>query len=66
MKAMMRIKLNTMPFDKFVDGKFIHATGYEVYTTDGEWLLEYEGEEFQDADDCIFEYEEEEEEEEEE
>ena len=61
-KASRRIKLNTMPFDKFVDGKFIHATGYEVFC-DGEWYLEYEGEEFQDADGCILEYEEEEEEE---
>lgn len=62
MKAVKRIKLNTMPFDKFVDGKFIHATGFEVLV-DGEWEIEYEGEEFEDADDCIFEYEEEEEEE---
>ena len=61
--ATRRIKLNTMPFDKFVDGHFIHATGFEVYTTDGEWLLEYEGEEYEDADGCILEYEEEEEEE---
>ena len=61
-KASRRIKLLNMPFDKFVDGKFIHATGFEVLV-DGEWLLEYEGEEFQDADDCILEYEEEEEEE---
>lgn len=61
-KAVRRIKLNRMPFDKFVDGKFIHATGYEVLS-DGEWLLEYEGEEFEDADGCILEYEEEEEEE---
>ena len=51
-----------MPFDKFVDGKFIHSTGFEVFV-DGEWEIEYEGEEFEDADDCIFEYEEEEEEE---
>ena len=62
MKAVKRIKLNTMPFDKFVDGKFIHATGFEVLV-DGEWEIEYEGEEFQDADGCILEYEEEEEEE---
>lgn len=61
-KAERRVKLNTMPFDKFVDGHFIHATGYEVLS-DGEWLLEYEGEEYEDADGCILEYEEEEEEE---
>lgn len=61
-KAMRRIKLNSMPFDKFVDGHFIHATGFEVLV-DGEWEIEYEGEEFQDADGCILEYEGEEEEE---
>lgn len=58
MIATKRIKLLNMPFDKFVDGKFIHATGYEVFC-DGEWYLEYEGEDFEDADCCILEYEEE-------
>lgn len=52
-----------MPYDKFVDGHFIHATGYEVKLEDGSWEIEYEDMEFQDADDCIFEEEEEEEEE---
>lgn len=65
MKAIKRIKLNCMPFDKFINGKFIHATGYEVKLEDGEWYLEYEGEEFEDAEDCIYKYEDEEEEEEE-
>lgn len=64
MKAVKRIKLNRMPYDKFVDGCFIHATGYEVKLEDGSWEIEYEDMEFQDADDCIFEEEEEEEEEE--
>ena len=59
MIATRRVKLSRMPYDKFVDGHFIHATGFEVFV-DGEWFLEYEGEEFQDADDCILEYEEEE------
>lgn len=58
MLATRRIKLGRMPYDKFVDGHFIHATGYEVLVGD-EWLIEYQGEEFQDSDDCIFEYEEE-------
>ncbi len=58
MKATRRIKLSRMPYDKFVDGHFIHATGYEVLVDD-EWLIEYQGEEFQDSDDCIFQYEEE-------
>lgn len=64
MKAVERIKLSRMPYDKFVDGCFIHATGYEVKLEDGSWEIEYEDMEFQDADDCIFEEEEEEEEEE--
>ena len=62
MKATRRIKLNSMPFDKFVDGKFIHATGYEVLV-DGDWEIEYEDMKYEDADGCILEYEEEEEEE---
>ena len=52
----------TFQIDKFVDGHFIHATGFEDLV-DGEWEIEYEGEEFEDADGCILEYEEEEEEE---
>ena len=63
MRAVKRIRMANMPFDKFVDGRFIHATGYEVKLEDGSWEIEYEDMEFQDADDCIFEYEEEEEEE---
>ena len=64
MKAVKRIRMANMPFDKFVDGKFIHATGFEVLCTDGEWYVEYEDMEFIDAEDCIYEEEEEEEEEE--
>lgn len=62
MKAIKRIRMANMPFDKFENGQFVHATGYEVKLEDGSWEIEYEGEEFEDADDCIFEYEEEEEE----
>lgn len=62
MKAVRRIKLNSMPFDRFVDGHFVHATGYEVFV-DGDWEIEYEDMKYEDADDCILEYEEEEEEE---
>ena len=64
MKAVKRIRMANMPFDKFVDGCFIHATGYEVKLEDGSWEIEYEDQEYEDADDCIFEEEEEEEEEE--
>lgn len=65
MKAIKRIRMANMPFDKFENGTFVHATGYEVKLEDGEWYLEYEGEEFEDAEDCIYKYEDEEEEEEE-
>ena len=54
-----------MPFDKFVDGQFVHATGYMIELEDGSIEIEYEDMEYEDADDCIFEEEEEEEEEEE-
>ena len=64
MKAVKRIRMANMPFDKFENGTFVHATGYEVLC-DGEWYLEYQGEEFEDAEDCIYKYEDEEEEEEE-
>ena len=64
MKAVERIRMANMPFDKFENGTFVHATGFEVLCTDGEWYVEYEDMEFIDADDCIFEEEEEEEEEE--
>lgn len=55
-----------MPFDKFENNQFIHATGYMVELEDGSWEIEYEDQEYEDADDCIFEEEEEEEEEKEE
>ena len=61
MKAVKRIRMANMPFDKFVDGRFIHATGYEVKLEDGSIEIEYEDMEYEDADDCIFEEEEEEE-----
>lgn len=64
MKAVKRIRMANMPFDKFENGTFVHATGYEVKLEDGSWVLEYEDQEYEDADDCIFEEEEEEEEEE--
>ena len=64
-KVIKRIRMANMPFDKFVDGQFVHATGYMIELEDGSIEIEYEGEEYEDADDCIFEEEEEEEEEEE-
>ena len=64
MKAVKRIRMANMPFDKFENHQFVHATGDIVQLEDGSWEIEYEDEIFEDADDCIFEYEEEEEEEE--
>ena len=63
MKAIKRIRMANMPFDKFENGTFVHATGDFVKLEDGSWEIEYEDQQYEDADDCIFEEEEEEEEE---
>ena len=63
MKAVERIRMANMPFDKFENGRFVHATGDLVTLEDGTTEIEYEDLEYEDADDCIFEEEEEEEEE---
>lgn len=48
--AVAREHLKEMPFD--YDGK--HATGDCVkLSTTGEWVTEYEGEEYEDAPDCV-------------
>ena len=54
MEAKIRIELAEMPFDKFVDGNFIHATGDAVILEDGSYWTEYEGEEYPDAENCIY------------
>ena len=42
-KAIMAIKLNDMPFDRYEDGiGFIHATGREIVFDDGTVDTEYE------------------------
>ena len=61
MKAVERIRMAYMPFDKFENGTFVHATGDLVKLEDGSIEIEYEDQEYEDADDCIFEEEEEEE-----
>ena len=61
MKAVKRIRMANMPFDKFENGTFVHATGDMVKLEDGSIEIEYEDQEYEDADDCIFEEEEEEE-----
>lgn len=63
MKAVERIRMANMPFDKFENNQFVHATGYMVELEDGSIEIEYEDQEYEDADDCIFEEEEEDEEE---
>lgn len=58
-KAIRRMLLKNMPFDKFDDSNgFIHATGYEIMTEDGQWQVEYEDDLFEDAENCIYENEE--------
>ena len=63
MMVVERIRMANMPFDKFENGRFVHATGDLVKLEDGSIEIEYEDQEYEDADDCIFEEEEEEEEE---
>lgn len=61
MKAIKRTTLSQMPFD--VWNPFIHefrrSTGDEVTLEDGTITLEFEGEEFEDAANCVYEIEEE-------
>lgn len=63
MKAIKRTTLVKMPFDvwdPFIN-EFRRPTGDEVTLEDGTVTLEFEGEEYEDADNCICEVEEEEE-----
>ena len=62
MKAVKRIRMANMPFDKFESGHFVHATGDLVKLEDGSIEIEYEDQEYEDAPGCKYEEEEEEEE----
>ena len=42
LEVIARISLNKMPYDKWVKGQNIHATGDEILLSNGEWLTEYE------------------------
>ena len=42
MKAVKRIRMANMPFDKFENNQFVHATGDLVKLEDGSWEIEYE------------------------
>ena len=66
MMVVERFRMANMPFDKFENGTFVHATGDLVKLEDGSIEIEYEGEEYEDAPGCKYSEEEEEEEEEEE
>lgn len=63
-KVVERIKMANMPFDKFENNQFVHATGYMVELEDGSIEIEYEGEEYVDSPECKYSEEEEEDEEE--
>lgn len=62
MMVVERIRMANMPFDKFVDGRFIHATGDLVTLEDGTTEIEYEDLEYEDAPDCKYSEEDDEEE----
>ena len=64
MKAVERIRMANMPFDKFENGRFVHATGDLVTLEDGTTEIEYEDMEYEDAPGCKYSEEEEEDEEE--
>ena len=42
LEVIARRSLNKMPYDKWVKGQNIHATGDEILLSNGEWLTEYE------------------------
>lgn len=63
MKAVERIRMANMPFDKFENGRFVHATGDLVKLEDGSWEIEYEDMEYEDALGCKYSNEEDDEEE---
>ena len=62
MKAVERIRMANMPFDKFENNQFFHATGDLVKLEDGSWEIEYEDMEYEDAPGCKYSEEDDEEE----
>lgn len=62
MMVVERIRMANMPFDKFENGRFVHATGDLVTLEDGTTEIEYEDMEYEDAPDCKYSEEDDEEE----
>lgn len=42
MEVIVRRSLEKMPYDKWVKGQNVHATGDEILLSNGEWLVEYD------------------------
>lgn len=57
MKAIKRIRLSTMPFDRWDSElhEFVHATGYWCQLETGEFVLEWEDDLIEDAPNCVYE-----------
>lgn len=62
MMVVERIRMANMPYDKFENGRFVHATGDLVTLEDGTTEIEYEDLEYEDAPDCKYSEEDDEEE----
>lgn len=54
MKAIRRCWLANMPFDKWTNNHYVHATGAEVQLEDGSYAIEYEDNPYEDSEDCVY------------
>lgn len=55
MKAVKRVWLKKTPLDKWTGERWVQATGYDVKLEDGRWVTEFEGDEYEDTENCIYE-----------
>ena len=55
MKAVKRVWLKKTPLDKWTGDRWIQATGYDVKLEDGRWVTEFEGDKYEDTENCIYE-----------